>query len=355
VSFEPLFDLAALLAVCVLAVVLFWPGSGLLSRSLRQRSVSSRTRLEDALKHLYHQEASGRAATVESVSGALGMKPAWTVGLVERMQRTGLTRLTDGRLLLTEEGERYALQVVRAHRLWERYLADETGLDPREWHAAADRREHRITPEKADALAVRLGNPRFDPHGDPIPTAEGELPDRDRRVAPLPELDEDDTATVVHIEDEPDVVYAEILARGVHLGQDVRLVRKDDRRVVFEVEGREITLAPVVAANVSVRAPHDPGEVAVAPERTLAEIEVGERARIVLISQACRGIERRRLMDLGIVPGTTITLEREGMTGGLRAYRVRGTLIALRREQAEMIGIEMIADHGADASRRQAS
>jgi DtxR family Mn-dependent transcriptional regulator len=82
----------------------------------------------------------------------------------------------------------------------------------------------------------------------------------------------------------------------------------------------------------------------VSPARTLASLAPGEAAVVVRISTACRGIERRRLMDLGIVPGTKIEFERRGLTGGLSAYRFRDTLIALREEQAEMIAVEEPAE-----------
>ena len=78
-------------------------------------------------------------------------------------------------LSLTEEGRLYALQVIRTHRLWEHYLAHETGVAEREWHARADRVEHQLSPAEVDALSARLGHPVFDPHGDPIPTASGEV------------------------------------------------------------------------------------------------------------------------------------------------------------------------------------
>jgi DtxR family Mn-dependent transcriptional regulator len=246
--------------------------------------------------------------------------------------------------------------VIRAHRLWERYLADKTGVDPREWHASADRYEHRITPERADALAEQLGDPRIDPHGDPIPTADGEVPEQDARVTPLSELGEGVPACVVHVEDEPEVVFAEILAHGVHPGHELTVLRRDDLRIVFELDGRELTLAPVVAVNVSVR-PLRNGHRNHPPTSrlTLADVDLGQQAEVVRISEACRGIERRRLMDLGLVPGTAITLERRGMTGGASAYRVRGTLIALRREQAQVIGVELPAGVPAGDPRREAS
>jgi DtxR family Mn-dependent transcriptional regulator len=337
-------------------VALFWPGFGLVPRLLRHRVTASRVRLEDALKHIYHQEWSEQTATIASLGGALEVAPAKAVALLERMQEAGLARMTDGRLLLTDEGRRYALQVIRAHRLWERYLADETGVDPRLWHTSADRREHRITPREADALAERLGDPRFDPHGDPIPTADGEVPEHDAQIKPLSELAEGEGASVIHVEDEPQVVYEQLVAQGVNPGQELVVASKNDRRIVFEADGRSAAVAPVVAANVSVRpVRRRPEEHRAARLPTLIDLEIGQNAEVVRISPACRGIERRRLMDLGIVPGTAISRERRSMTGGLSAYRVRGTLIALRREQAETIAVEIRPETDAGEPRREAS
>jgi DtxR family Mn-dependent transcriptional regulator len=336
----PIGNLALFAGIISLAVVLFWPSFGFLPRLLRERLVATRVRIEDALKHVYHQQTAGQTATIPSVGGALQVSPGRVVELVERMQQAGLVRFTDGRVLLTEHGERYALQVIRAHRLWERYLADETGVDPREWHARAERREHRMTALEADALAERLGDPRFDPHGDPIPTAEGDLPGQESRVIRLSELGVDERADVVHIEDEPEVVFAQLMAQGIYLGAELHVRSSDDRRMVLETDGRTVTLAPVVAANVSVL-PHrseegvPPGQ----PSLTLADLRLGGSAEVVRISPAVRGVERRRLMDLGFVPGTKITLERRSMTGDPAVYRVRGTMIALRRTQAQAIAV----------------
>jgi DtxR family Mn-dependent transcriptional regulator len=339
VAMSPALNLAVFAGLIGLGVALFWPTFGLVPWLLRNRLVAARVRIEDALKHVYHEHEAGQTATLASLAGALGIAPGRVVALVQRMQQAGLVRLTDGRVLPTAEGERYALQVIRAHRLWERYLADETGLDPRQWHARAERREHTMSPTEANELAERLGHPRFDPHGDPIPTAAGEVPHPERQVVLLSELGEGARAEVVHVEDEPEVVFDELMAHEIHLGMTLRVRASDDRRVVFETDGRAVTLAPLVAANVSVRplpaAAAQPAE----PALTLADLPLGRAATVVRISPACRGLERRRLMDLGIVTGTAITPERRSMTGDPTVYGVRGTRIALRREQARLIAV----------------
>jgi len=334
-----------LLVFGVLVAVLglfFWQRRGSGGRGRRGRAMARRVVLEDALKHVYNHDERGQTSTLESLAGALEISTTHAVALVDRMRDLGLARFADGRMVLTEEGRRYALEVIRAHRLWERYLADETGLDPLEWHDRAERKEHRLSREQADALSERLGHPRFDPHGDPIPTADGAVFAGD--VAPLTSLHAGDRAVVAHVEDEPKVVYAQLLAEGLYPGMEVRVDAKDDERIELSGHGRRFVLAPMVAENVSIRRLDDDERFAPASE-TLASLKPGESAEVVRLSPACRGLERRRLMDLGIVPGTRVALERRGLTGGLSAYRVRGTIIGLRQEQARMIGIE---NRGAD-------
>ena len=336
---NPFSNLLIFVAVVAFAVALFAPRVGLVSGLRRRKSETRRIRLEDTLKHVFDHEDRGATATLSSVTDGLRISSADALALVENMQNAGLVKVVDGRILLADDGRKYALQVVRAHRLWERYLADETGVAPVRWHAEAERREHKISPEQAEELSRLLGNPRYDPHGDPIPTADGDLPDE--AIVPLTQLQAGEYARVVHIEDEPEAVYAQLLALGVYVGMEVRITAREDNRIVAGTDaGKELVLAPIVAGNLSIqRIPEqDAVELSRAGE-SLASLDEGEAAEVARISRACRGLERRRLMDLGILPGTRIEYDRLGLTGGLTAYRVRGTVIALREEQAAMISI----------------
>ena len=127
--------------------------------------------MEDALKHLYNNSESGMPGTIESLAGALQISCDTAAHLAHRFEQRSLVTARGVGFGLTEEGRLYALQVIRTHRLWEQYLANETGVAEREWHARADRVEHQLSPAEVDALSARLGHPVFDPHGDPIPTA----------------------------------------------------------------------------------------------------------------------------------------------------------------------------------------
>lgn len=333
---DPLTSLVAVAAAIALLLLLFWPSRGLAWRWRRSLAASDRVEVEDALKHLWDGEYRQRPATLESLAGALGLSGRAAAELVDRLGRLDLLDHTADALSLTPEGRREALRVIRIHRLWERYLADETGLDAREWHALAERREHGTSPQQAEALAATLGYPRYDPHGDPIPMASGEVPPH--QGMPLTQLTSDAVAEIVHIEDEPEAVFAQIVALGLVPGMRVRLLDRSPHRLRIQAEAEEVVLAPVVAANVTVL----PIEQASEPESMsrLSGLAMGESADVVSLAASCRGAQRRRLLDLGVVPGTRITSELRGPSGDPTAYRIRGALVALRQEQAAQIFVQ---------------
>ena len=97
---------------------------------------------EDALKHIYKCETASRRPTVESIAGVLQITLDQAVELLAKMASHRLLQVEGDQFHLTPEGQEYALHVIRAHRLWERYLADETGFPEDEWHNRADRMEH---------------------------------------------------------------------------------------------------------------------------------------------------------------------------------------------------------------------
>ncbi|HLC05766.1 MAG TPA: iron dependent repressor, metal binding and dimerization domain protein [Anaerolineales bacterium] len=332
---EPLVRLLIGAGIAALAVVLFWPRWGLASRWRQARRASERVLIEDALKHLYEFSLTGQPPSLESLAGALSSPLDRVARLLPVMQKHGLLDFEAGIIRLTPRGREYALHILRAHRLWERHLADETGYPEMEWHDQAEAIEHILTPSQADSLAERLGNPTYDPHGDPIPAATGEMaPIRGESLAQATE----DHLRIVHIEDEPPAIYAQLVAEGLHPGMELRVIQRTPDRIVVWAADREHTLAPIVANNVTVMPIRKPSAPQV-EHRKLSALDIGERARVLAISQATRGAERRRLMDLGLLPGTIIEASLRSPGGDPTAYTIRGALIALRREQADQIAI----------------
>jgi DtxR family Mn-dependent transcriptional regulator len=311
---DPLVALLAFALLLAVAAMVFWPEKGLLPRILRMSGLTERVRLEDSLKHLYKCELSGRVCSVDSLAGAAGVTRNRAVELLARLEELALAKAEGDSFVLTEEGREYALHIVRTHRLLERYFADRTGVRPQDWHREAERREHLMSPEDRESLAARLGHPVYDPHGDPIPTSAGDLPPR--TGTPLTALDPGEAASIVHLGDEPREVYETLTRVGLTPSMPVRLLEVGPGEVRFEAAGRDLSLAPVIAAKITVE---------LLPEADLAGLQ---------------GPQRRRLVDLGLVPGTLVESELESAGGDPVAYRIRGALIALRADQARWIQID---------------
>ena len=338
--YDPFLALLAATAIAIVVLVLLWPRRGLVPRWQRERRMTKRVLSEDALKHIYNRELEGRHPSMESIAGALNISLNETAALFAQMETDQLVQVKEGNIHLTAKGREAALHIIRAHRLWERYLAEETGYGEEAWHEQADLWEHSLTPDAADDLSAQLGHPRYDPHGDPIPTADGAI--KDHGGEPLTKSAAESSARIVHLEDEPEVVYAQLVAEGLHLGQVVRIIESTPERVRFWTNGNEHVLAPIVASNISVMSLTRREEVGSADEVgqvRLSSLELGETAEVVAISHASRVADRRRLFDLGILPGTKITAETRSPSGDPTAYKIRGALIALRQKQAEMIKV----------------
>ncbi len=303
---------------------------------------AERHRIEDALKKLFGEDGPGALGRNE-LGRDLRLDPADTDELVRHLARRGLARDEGERLALTESGRKAALRVLRRHRLYERYLSDRTGMPPTAWHEEAERAEHELSDADAERLASRLGHPRFDPHGDPIPTPDLDLPPS--RGPSLAELSPGDRAEVTHVEDEPPEIFARIASLGIAPGARLRVAGRDGNRVTATIDGRKRSLDLSTARNVSVDVLPDDAEAGAAV-RTLADARLGEPVTVKRLAPRCQGIHRRRLLDLGIVPGTRIVPELVAASGDPVAYRIRGALIGLRREQAEWIEIEPETDDG---------
>ncbi len=322
------------LLLCALAaVILFVPRTGIVARLRRSNREAARVLREDALKHVYHCEYSGIVCTPDSLAGALGLSRNVAVSLLEELGRRKLISYRGHEITLTDDGRSYALSVVRVHRLWERFLSDETTVQEQRWHEEAEKQEHRISKEEAQALAKRLGEPLFDPHGDPIPSPRGIVPVQKGKA--LGAFEDGDVVQIVHVEDEPGELYAQLVAAGFFPGTTMKIVRSAPEKIVVEKEGKNVDLTMGLAGNITaLRVP--PAKFK-KEQRTLASLKIGANGVVSEISPLCRGMQRRRLMDLGIVPGTRIEAEMSGIGGDPTAYRVRGAAIALRRDQAKLV------------------
>lgn len=331
---EPLGLLIIGILITLIFVILFFPNKGIIAVWKKSRYANKKVLIEDALKYLYNCEYNNSTCSLNGIAGNLSISADDATDIIARLESMGLVSAKKDELSLTSDGRSYALRIVRVHRLWEKYLADETGIKENEWHQKAEELEHKLTPEQADRLAAQIGNPVFDPHGDPIPSASGELPSKKGKL--LNEMNVGEFANIIHVEDEPNAIYSQILAQGLYLGMQIRMMEVSDKRIKFIANGEECVLSPLIAKNITVGVIKFEKQVE-GKFKTLASLKIGEEGTILGIAKALRGQQRRRLMDLGIVPGTKIEAELESFTGDPVAYNVRGTTVALRKQQTEKI------------------
>ncbi len=319
------------------------PSHGVLAQVGKYRQALARERTENALKHLLRQATEGHAASFASLQGVLRMGDRSLMTLTQRLERDGLVRSEGTQFQLTPEGERVALHVLRAHRLWELYLADELGVPIDRVHEQAERAEHSLSKEQVDRLSASMGHPELDPHGDPIPTGDGPVPESPG--TPLGAWPPSTPGRIVHLEDEPPLAFAQLSAEGLRLGQVVRVVERTPTRVVLSDGENEYRLAPMVAANIHVAAVTAASAPAAWPEGVipLTGLPSGASAEVVALDPSFRGFARRRLLDLGFTPGARIRSDLATFAGDPRAYRLRGTTIALRREQSDRVLVKRLA------------
>jgi DtxR family Mn-dependent transcriptional regulator len=335
---QPLIAILIAAAITIIAWLLFRPQAGLVPRWRKARQSSNRVLQEDALKHIQRCERHADKPSLQSIAGALDISLNQSAQVANELQSMELIVIENGEFLLTPAGREYALRIIRAHRLWEEYLAEQTGFDESEWHDQAEKYEHLLTTEEASNLAQQLGNPVYDPHGDPIPGPSGQFKHHAGR--PLIAMDLETPLRIVHIEDEPVDLYAQLVAEGISPGMFVRITENSPKRVRFWIGDEEHVLAPIVAANISVISIPEQKIEAAQIGIPLNALSPGERGKVLALSPRLRGADRRRMMDLGILPGTPIEVEMTSPSGDPTAYKVRGALIALRDEQARLIQVE---------------
>lgn len=134
------------------------------------------TSVEDYLKAIYRLTAGGTPAATRDIAHLLQISPPSVSGMIKRLSEQGLLAHVPYRgVELTDDGRAAALRMLRRHRLIETYLVARLGYTWDTVHAEAERLEHAVSDDLVERMAAALGNPEFDPHGDPIPAADGSI------------------------------------------------------------------------------------------------------------------------------------------------------------------------------------
>ncbi|MGD2124352.1 MAG: metal-dependent transcriptional regulator [Gemmatimonadota bacterium] len=225
--------------------------------------------VEDYLKAIYSIGDSGEAASTSAIAEALEVQPASVTGMVKRLAESGYLEHVPYRgVRLTEQGVREALRVLRRHRILESYLAAHLDYPWEDVHEEAERLEHAASDELIERMAAALGEPSYDPHGAPIPTASGEVEATESFT--LADLQVGEAALVRAVRDDDSQGLQAVEAAGLLPGTRL-LVRSRLREPaalrleIDEAKPRTLDLPLPLARRVYV--------VPVAPEKSLQETE----------------------------------------------------------------------------------
>src|SRR3954462_3289730 len=182
--------------------------------------------VEDYAKGIYAlEQREDGAVSTNALADRLGVTPASASSMVKRLDGLGLvTHVPYRGVQLTEAGTKVALEILRHHRLLELYLAESLGVPWDRVHEEAEVLEHVLSEDLEALIAAKLGDPTHDPHGDPIPSADLQMPDEPTES--LASLEPGACGTFVRVSDSDPEMLRYLAERNIAPGAEVRVEDK---------------------------------------------------------------------------------------------------------------------------------
>ncbi len=294
-------------------------------------------------------QTDGGPVPLSLLAGALGISPVSTNEMCRKLQDQGLTiyRPYKG-VSLTPEGERLAHRILRCHRLWEVFLVEKLGFGYDQAHETACELEHATPDLLADRLDLFLGHPQVNPRGEPIPLADGSI--AARPLVSLAALSAGQRGHVVRCDVEEEATLAFLAEHGVRPGAALAVMAATDESLLVQLGNKTISLARALAEAVQV----DTEATATQPisekeqemqaqtsikQVSLDKLSAGQQGVVVRVGG--KGPAKRRMMDMGLVPGSKVKVVRVAPLGDPIEFEVKGYNLSLRKSEARAITVEV--------------
>ena len=191
--------------------------------------------------------------TTSSLSEKLQISPASVSEMIKKLAEEGtLTHTPYKGVELTEEGKKLALRIIRKHRLWEMFLVEVLHFRWDEIDDEAERFEHIMSDKMEEKIDHVLGHPLIDPHGDPIPTKDGEI--HCTMSYPLIESQAGTRVRVLRVSDSNSEMLQYVASIGISLNKEIGIKQKMnfDQSLLVVINGKEINISSTIASNIFV-------------------------------------------------------------------------------------------------------
>ncbi len=208
---------------------------------------------ENYLKAIYKlTERNKDGAYTNDIAYELNIKPATVTEAIKKLSEKGLIHYEKYKAVtLTELGKQIAIKTIRKHRLWEVFLVEKLGFKWDEIHPMAEELEHIGFEELTERLAQFLGNPEFDPHGDPIPDRDGNF--AKTKSIKLTGVLLNGTAVMTGVENHSTSFLQHLDKIGIKLGISITVkeIVDFDKSMLISVNGeKEVYLSQEIASNI---------------------------------------------------------------------------------------------------------
>ncbi len=211
---------------------------------------------ENYLKAIFNlSDHSDKGVSTNSIAKTLDTKASSVTDMMKKLAEKGLVtyRKYYG-VNLTDDGREIAVATIRKHRLWEVFLVEKLAFTWDQVHEIAEQLEHIQSRELTNRLDDFLGNPKYDPHGDPIPNRNGEIVDQ-RKTVLLSELEPGSTGTLVGVADSSAVFLRHLESNSLKLGASIKVadIFEFDNSLNIVVDGKPKSISQRVADNLILK------------------------------------------------------------------------------------------------------
>ena len=206
---------------------------------------------EDYLKALYHLETDFDAVSTNSIADYLVMKPSSVTDMLKKLAEKKFINYQKYKgTSLTKKGKLIALSIIRKHRLWETFLVDKLGFGWDQVHIIAEQLEHIKSEELIENLDNFLGNPKYDPHGDPIPNKDGEIEKMNQKL--LVELKASQKGIITGVKKGTASLLNYLDKEKVKLGDSIKVIEilEFDGTYIVEINKRKLTFSEKICQNL---------------------------------------------------------------------------------------------------------